>query len=190
MATMSEGKRWLHILWVSMLFAIVASPFMNRLTGAIFAKMGVRSGRSGCPALPSLALNTIIFAVLLRLMMLIPFLSGGEGYEKSQANWGYGNPGYNGPTGGESVLECNAAQLAAQNVGCKVCSDAAMTCMRHPFTKDCENARVKCTKECPNKEVAAAVDRACNIEPVQDWLAKGSGCGNTPDNGWAFRWWG
>ncbi len=182
----SEGKKWLTILWIGMLFAIMASPLTTRLTGTGLAKMGVRSG-----GWVSLAVNTIIFCLLLRVLMLLPCFSA-EGFDyPSQKYWGLGVSGYNGPTGGDSVLRCNAAQIAAENAGCKTCSDAAATCMRHPFTKECEDARTKCLKDCPNKQVGMAVNAACNIEPVQPWLEQGGcGCGASPANGWNFRWWG
>lgn len=150
----SESKRWVMILWSTMLFMLIASPFAYMITRTLFTKLGIRSQQ--CPNYIGLVVHGVIFAILLRLVMLLPF------YKK--------NENYKGLSARGDFMACNAAQLMAQNAGCDVCYKAAQTCMEKPFDKKCNEARKTCISTCSHKNIAKAVDRSCNIHEPETWL--------------------
>ena len=69
----SEGQKWIISLWSSLLFMLLASPFMFKLTGKLFSNFNLTIiDNNGCPNYIGLVLHSIVFAILVRLMMLIP----------------------------------------------------------------------------------------------------------------------
>jgi hypothetical protein len=69
----SEGKKWLIGLLVGVLFFLVSSPFMYKITGSITDKIGLKTSDNGCPNYQGVLLHTIVFIILLRLLMFIKF---------------------------------------------------------------------------------------------------------------------
>jgi hypothetical protein len=68
----SEANKWMISLWSGLLFFLIASPFMFKLTGGIFSSAGIQIEKDGCPNLIGVGIHAVVFAILVRLMMLIP----------------------------------------------------------------------------------------------------------------------
>jgi hypothetical protein len=68
----SEANKWMISLWSGLLFFLIASPFMFKLTGGIFSSAGLQIEKDGCPNLIGVGIHAVVFAILVRLMMLIP----------------------------------------------------------------------------------------------------------------------
>jgi hypothetical protein len=68
----SEANKWMISLWSGLLFFLIASPFMFKLTGGIFSSAGLQIEKNGCPNLLGVGIHAIVFTILVRLMMLIP----------------------------------------------------------------------------------------------------------------------
>ena len=157
----SEKKTWIEILWATVIFVIIASPMTSKLIVSSLSKLGYYNK----PWLVLLA-STILFAILLRLVMLLPVFK--EPYDPS-APWGYKH-GYTGLVNGSDMLNCNGAQLMADKVGCSVCSKAAQACMESPDDDDCSEGRKNCLATCNNKQVASMVNTSCTInQPIPYW---------------------
>ena len=72
MALVSESQKWMISFWSALLFLLIASPFMYRLTNKITSLVGFETSSNGCPNIYGLILHTLVFALLVRLMMVIP----------------------------------------------------------------------------------------------------------------------
>lgn len=70
--TISEANKWMISLWSGLLFFLIASPFMFKLTGGIFSSAGLKIQKDGCPNLLGVGIHALVFTILVRLMMLIP----------------------------------------------------------------------------------------------------------------------
>ena len=68
----SEANKWIISLWSGLLFFLIAAPFMFKLTGSIFSSVGLQIEKDGCPNLIGVGIHAVVFAVLVRIMMLIP----------------------------------------------------------------------------------------------------------------------
>jgi hypothetical protein len=68
----TEGNKLMISLWSGILFFVIAAPFMFKLTGSIFSSVGLKIEKDGCPNLIGVAIHAVVFAILVRLMMLIP----------------------------------------------------------------------------------------------------------------------
>lgn len=68
----SEANKWMISLWSGLLFFLIASPFMFKLTGGIFSSAGLQIEKNGCPNLLGVGIHALVFTILVRLMMLIP----------------------------------------------------------------------------------------------------------------------
>lgn len=68
----SELQKWMVSFWSALLFLLIASPFMFKLTGRLFSELGLETEVGGCPNLTGLLIHAVVFAVLVRLMMLVP----------------------------------------------------------------------------------------------------------------------
>jgi len=68
----SEANKWMISLWSGLLFFVIASPFMFKLTGDIFSSAGLKIEKDGCANLLGVGIHAVVFAILVRLMMLIP----------------------------------------------------------------------------------------------------------------------
>lgn len=63
----------MYIGITSLVFFIIASPFMYSLTQKVTSAIGFNTGSGGCPNYYGLILHVVVFAILLRLIMLINF---------------------------------------------------------------------------------------------------------------------
>ena len=68
----SEANKWMISLWSGLLFFLIASPFMFKLTGRLLSLAGLQIEKDGCPNLIGVGIHAVVFAILVRLMMLIP----------------------------------------------------------------------------------------------------------------------
>ena len=72
MANLTEANKWMISVWSALLFLLIASPFMFKVTNSIFSGLGMSTANGmGCPNWIGLILHAIVFAVLIRVMMLI-----------------------------------------------------------------------------------------------------------------------
>jgi len=69
---LSEQDKWVVSFIASIIFLLIASPFMFRLTGAVFSKLGLETEDDGCPNLIGLLIHSAVFALLIRASMVIP----------------------------------------------------------------------------------------------------------------------
>ena len=69
---LSEIDRWMFCFRSALLFIIIVSPFMFKLTGPIFSAIGITIQKDGCPNWIGIIIHSIVFAILIRLSMLIP----------------------------------------------------------------------------------------------------------------------
>jgi hypothetical protein len=161
MANLTEGQKWIISLWTAILFILIASPLMFKLTGSVFQKLGLQTQQGGCPNWWGILIHAVVFALLIRLLMWVP-LPGREEYT------GLASPA--------SMIKCNTAYLYADQKNCSDCVDAAQTCMNHPFTKECKHAIQKCQNNCQDQRVTSMVSNNCNIYGHVDYTPKGRGC--------------
>lgn len=152
---LSEANKWAISGWSGLLFIILAAPATLKISGSVLSKVGISK-----PILVVI-FQAIIFALIIRLMMLIPLPGTDENYTA------IANPA--------SMLQCNSVQLQAQNVGYKECADAARVCMDNPFknVKNCENAINKCQRTCDNLKVRQNINN-CSIQGFHDYYPGGS----------------
>jgi len=69
---LSEIDKWMFCFRSALLFIIIVSPFMFKLTGPIFSAMRLTIQKDGCPNWIGIIIHSIVFAILIRLSMLIP----------------------------------------------------------------------------------------------------------------------
>lgn len=72
MANVTETHKWIISLWSALLFLLIASPFMFKLTGSLFSLVGLETQQDGCPNLVGLCIHAFVFFLLTRLMMVVP----------------------------------------------------------------------------------------------------------------------
>jgi len=68
---LSEVDKWIISVMSALLFILISSPFMYKLTGALFSKFGLVIQENGCPNFIGLGIHSVVFAILVRLLMLI-----------------------------------------------------------------------------------------------------------------------
>jgi ABC-type Fe3+ transport system permease subunit len=74
MDNFSEMKKWLVILVVALVFALVSSPMTYKLVNSLTKKVNFPiSTDEGLPNYWGQLIHTIVFAVILRLLMLIKY---------------------------------------------------------------------------------------------------------------------
>lgn len=71
MDALTEGKKWMVIVAVALMFFLVSSPFMYNITQKIAAKLNLNLGKDGCPNYTGVIVHTIVFIIILRLLMFI-----------------------------------------------------------------------------------------------------------------------
>lgn len=72
MSDLSEKSKMLISLYCAVLFLLVASPMMYRLTDRLTSAVGLETSVDGCPNLAGLVLHALVFGLLVRLLMLLP----------------------------------------------------------------------------------------------------------------------
>lgn len=158
-------------LWSALLFIAIAAPFTFKLTGQLFSKLGLKTQTGGCPNMWGLLIHTVVFAVLVWVMMLIPLPGSRDKYVYSPYR------GYSGLANPAGMAQCNRAQLAAQDAGCNVCFDAAQTCMRHPYSSECTQVLENCqNSNCSSPGTARAVVKNCQINRQKDYFTRSPSC--------------
>lgn len=70
--SLTELQKWTISFWSALLFLLIASPFMFRLTSIPLSFLNLTTQQNGCPNLLGLVIHAIVFAVIIRLMMFIP----------------------------------------------------------------------------------------------------------------------
>ena len=65
----SSAQKWKIALFSAVIFLIIASPFMYRLTSRLFGVLGVQTAEDGCPALSGLLLHAAVFLLITRYSM-------------------------------------------------------------------------------------------------------------------------
>ena len=73
---LSEKQKWMVSVYSAILFFIISAPFMYKLTGAIFSYFGLNIQMYGCPNYLGLVIHAVVFALLIRLLMLVPVPGG------------------------------------------------------------------------------------------------------------------
>ena len=68
--SLTEVKKWLISLQMMILFLILAGPWAFKLTNAV-SPIPTASAE-GCPTIFGLVLHSVVFALIVRLLMLIP----------------------------------------------------------------------------------------------------------------------
>lgn len=71
-SSLDEGQKWMISLYCVLLFLIIASPFMYKLTNSLTKLVGWETSVDGCPNFGGLILHAIVFGLLVRILMLIP----------------------------------------------------------------------------------------------------------------------
>ena len=69
---LTEFKKWMISIRSALIFLIIASPLMFKLTGYIFSKAGFTTQSGGCPNWYGLIIHAIVFGCIIRLSMLVP----------------------------------------------------------------------------------------------------------------------
>ena len=70
--TLSQINMLMYCFRSALLFIIIVSPFMFKLTGHIFSAIGLTIQKDGCPNWIGIIIHSIVFAILIRLSMLVP----------------------------------------------------------------------------------------------------------------------
>lgn len=195
--SLTEGEKWMISLWSGLLFLIIASPLAYMVMGALFRALGLNIEKDGCPYISGLIIHAIVFAILIRVMMLIPLPGTGHddnNKKKKDTYVAVHNPyshndnkdeskfynsysGYTGLANPGIMMRCNTAQIAAENKGCNVCAKAAQTCMMFPREQMCKNAMKMCMEsDCKSDMVKKAIQNNCHILPHIDYFPKGPSC--------------
>ena len=62
--------KWFVSLISGLLFLLIASPFMYKLTDSLFSLIGLNLADSnGCPTMLGLVVHSIVFVLIVRLLM-------------------------------------------------------------------------------------------------------------------------
>lgn len=69
---LDESQKWLVIGYTVILFLIVSARFTYKITDSITELIGWHTSSYGIPNLSGLILHAVVFALLLRLVMLLP----------------------------------------------------------------------------------------------------------------------
>jgi hypothetical protein len=158
--TITEKDKWVISAVSACVFLVLSLPVVYKLTGFIFKIVGVKTETGGCPNFTGLLLHAIVFAILIRLIMLIPIV-------KKEKYDGLVNPA--------AMKQYNTAYLESVCKNCKTCSDAAQECIDDPFGPKCSTGIQDCQKTCKDKGIVKTLKQAFHLSPVVDYIPK-SGC--------------
>ena len=65
----SNKDKWLISFYSALIFALIASPFMYKITGQLTNMVGIETSQDGCPNAYGLILHLIVFMLIVRLTM-------------------------------------------------------------------------------------------------------------------------
>jgi hypothetical protein len=70
---LSNSEKWLVSFYTALVFMLVASPFMYKVTGGLTRMVGLETSDSdGCPNVYGVLLHGVVFLLLVRILMMIP----------------------------------------------------------------------------------------------------------------------
>jgi len=69
---LTERQKWMISIWSALLFLLISSPFMYNVTNSLTSTIGFLTSSNGCPNIHGLVLHAVVFAILIRVLMLIP----------------------------------------------------------------------------------------------------------------------
>jgi hypothetical protein len=72
---LTEQSKWYISGISSLIFLVIASPFMFELTGQFFDILGIETEVNGNPNWLGLLIHSILFGIVIRLSMFIPIPS-------------------------------------------------------------------------------------------------------------------
>ena len=72
MSDLDEKQKWLISAYSAILFIVITSPFMYKITNSLTNLVGWETSVNGCPNAGGLVLHTAVFLVLVRVLMLVP----------------------------------------------------------------------------------------------------------------------
>ena len=69
---LTEQSKWYISAISSLIFLVIASPFMFELTSHFFDLLGIETEVNGNPNWLGLLIHSVLFGILIRLSMFIP----------------------------------------------------------------------------------------------------------------------
>jgi hypothetical protein len=72
MTDLTESQKWLKCFLYALVFLLISSPFVYKITGSLTHSLGFTTSNNGCPNIYGLLLHTLVFLLLARCVMLIP----------------------------------------------------------------------------------------------------------------------
>ena len=70
MTEVNNGQKWIISLWAAIVFFILAAPFTYKFTGMLCNALNLEIENDGCPNLLGLAIHTVLFLIIVRIMMI------------------------------------------------------------------------------------------------------------------------
>ena len=71
MSNWSNQQKWGLSFIYGLLFLLIASPFMYKLTGKATSSFNFTTSTNGCPNVSGLILHSVVFFLLVRIIMCI-----------------------------------------------------------------------------------------------------------------------
>ena len=131
-------KKVLLSLILSLLFLLIASPFMYKLTGKVTSSFNFTTSTNGCPNISGLILHSIVFFLLVTIILLLG--SQTENYGQS----------FKGIVKPANMLIVNDLRIEAQNKGCKNVDNVIEQVQLDPYNiPKAKKAVEYCMKNCP-----------------------------------------
>ena len=122
-------------LVVTLLFILISSPCMYKITGKTTSLVNWETSSNGCPNLMGLLLHTIVFLVLVSVIIMLT---------KSKEAFGF-----RGLVDPANMLMINNLRIEAQDKGCDV-DEVIRQVQLHPYNKKKAKKAVEyCRKNCP-----------------------------------------
>ena len=69
--SLTETQKWVISLYTALLFLLIASPLMFKITNSVTNLIGWETSENGCPNVGGLVLHSAVFLVLVRGLMLV-----------------------------------------------------------------------------------------------------------------------
>ncbi len=121
--------------FVTVLFMLISSPCMYKLTGKTTSLIKWETSSNGCPNLMGLLLHTFVFLLLVTLLIML--MNNKESF------------GFRGLVDPANMLMINNLRIEAQDKGCDV-DEVIRQVQLHPYNKKKAKKAVEyCRKNCP-----------------------------------------
>ena len=122
-------------LVVTLLFILISSPCMYKITGKTTSLVNWETSNNGCPNLMGLLLHTIVFLLLASVIIML--MNTKEGF------------GFRGLVDPANMLMINNLRIEAQDKGCDV-DEVIRQVQLHPYNKKkAKKAVAYCRENCP-----------------------------------------